>query len=601
MVAHPRTQPKTMYLYDMMHLLPLDLKDETNRKRIWDEAHFVSSLQGIVNQSGPKLYILYVKESDTFWYNELRKPGRWLSDWEVKTIPDLDSLIRTFRRSIRGLVVYDPHVAATSNVASTIAGAEKRACVRYDPSEGSLYRRLTGVHKIPVKRWLLHPDGSSLFTGKGTIPGSDEPSTGSAKLDAYVWAIKNYLETGRCSPRRMGYYLDQYWMKNPFPSAQWNHTLTNHDFFISHRGFFFDLSPWDDETPIDDPNQPLGAEIKVLKRILLAACRSAKGEFIHIGGFVPWAYKYTDFPGAGGKHEGVPSEWKFSEIISAYNAYLDADALGLSAMANASFYRHFPLKARYPQRRPTEADLKEAGLLREDGKVVPKHYVTFYVGDYDSAAWVYNMMPALWADPNRGKVPLTWAINPNLADRAAPMLDWLRAHASPDDTFMAGDSGAGYINPGMLEEPRGYSGLPSGLEAWKEHCAPYYQRWDLGITGFIIDGNAPPMTPKALDCYASFSPEGLVAQKIPEHGLHGEMPFIRMSWDLDGSPADAARTIHRFYADGSTQFRIFRAILKSPTWYKEVADDLKKIDPQVEVVDACSFFALLKKYLKSDR
>ena len=46
------------------------------------------------------------------------------------------------------------------------------------------------------------------------------------------------------------------------------------------------------------------------------------------------------------------------------------------------------------------------------------------------------------------------------------------------------DNGAGYIMPGMLQEPREISGLPSGLEVWAKHCKKYYNKWGLSITGF---------------------------------------------------------------------------------------------------------------------
>ena len=45
-----------------------------------------------------------------------------------------------------------------------------------------------------------------------------------------------------------------------------------------------------------------------------------------------------------GKHDPVSTEWKQVEILSNFNAWLDADALGLGAMANASFFAHFPLQ-----------------------------------------------------------------------------------------------------------------------------------------------------------------------------------------------------------------------------------------------------------------
>src|SRR5690554_7103038 len=49
------------------------------------------------------------------------------------------------------------------------------------------------------------------------------------------------------------------------------------------------------------------------------------------------------------------------------------------------------------------------------------------------------------------------------------------------------------------QEPRGISGFKSGLDAWAKHCIPYYKRWDLTITGFVIDGTAPGLTKEGLD------------------------------------------------------------------------------------------------------
>jgi len=66
---------------------------------------------------------------------------------------------------------------------------------------------------------------------------------------------------------------------------------------------------------------------------------------IKVGGFTPWAFKYTDHPGAGGKHEGVATEWEFARLISQFNGYMEADAIGYSSIANASFCTHYPLKS----------------------------------------------------------------------------------------------------------------------------------------------------------------------------------------------------------------------------------------------------------------
>lgn len=213
-----------------------------------------------------------------------------------------------FRSEIHGLVVYDEKVPATSNAASTVAGADDLLCVRYDSGPDSLYSWLAGSRgpQLPVKVWLIRQDGSSLFTGQGVIPGTKTASTGSAKCDAYIWAKENYLDTGRSNPLHMGYYLDAWWLRTPQGYIP-DHKLSNHDYFIAQRGFFFDLSPWGGEAPNDDPHQPVGTDLKTMQAILHSAWMQSKGqEMIHIGGFPPVPRKYTKKQ--GGQHEGVPTE-----------------------------------------------------------------------------------------------------------------------------------------------------------------------------------------------------------------------------------------------------------------------------------------------------
>lgn len=590
-----------LYTFDLTYTTQLNREDPREMRRIWDETHLVTSLQGLVNRDAPRLYLFAVggddAGTDRFWLDHLRSEGEWLHGRALEPVPTISALIALFRDDIRGLVVYDERVPSTSNVASTVAGVEDLLCVRYDPAPDSLYTQLTETEGLEPLVWLLNRDGSPMFTGEGVLPGTETPSSGSAKCDAYLWAIEHYLKTGRCNPAKMGYYHDAFWFQKS-SGYVFNHTLTNHDYFISHRGFFFDLAPFDDEAPNDDPSQPIGTDARTMQAILRAAWEQLEGkEMIHVGGFVPWDTKYTSV--AGGGHEPVPVEWRYAEILSSYNAYMDADALGMSAMANASLYRHYPLQERYPQVRPTIADLKARGLIDADGRVAPKHYITIYVGDYDSAAWLYQMLPGIWNDPDRGSIPLGWAFNPTLAQRFAPGMVYTRNTASELDYFMAGDSGAGYINPGHLQEPRAFSGLPSGVDTWRRHCEKWFRQWDLGVTGFIIDGYAPPMEPETLNAYAAFSPEGIAAQKIEPLGLHKDMPYVRMDYDLTRSPQESAETVLHRLGDKAPEFKIFRTILWKPSGHKALFEALKASErgEDIEIVDPYSLFLLAKQHL----
>ena len=594
-------------ILDLRTLNELDLKEQEKAEQLWDIMHTTATLQGIVNRNSPRLYIRYVKNGqgenvDDYWWNKYRQAGQWLAGRDTIAYTELSDVVTVFRKEIRGVVVYDSKVASTSNIASSVAGIENLIAVRYDISPNSLYTRLVlQGPKLAVKCWLVNKDGSSLFTGKGRIAGTGQPSTGSLKIDPYVWFIEKYMKTGKCNTEFAAYYIDQYWKQKPFAAVKNHHTLSNHDFFVSKRAFFFDLSPWGDEPATDDPSQPVGTDLQTLKEMLLLAYQQNKHEkMCYIGGFPSWAYKYTMH--ASGIHDDVPTEWEFSRIISAYNAFKDADAISYGALANASFWQHFPTKKKYTQDWISHKELQKRGLLTADGKVnvAGRNFIIFYVGDYDASAWISQRTPSIWDDPNRGKLPLMWCISPVLAERVPHIMHNFRTTATENDYFASADNGAGYIMPGMLQEPRDLSGLPSGLKVWGKHCKKYYDKWGLSVTGFVIDGQAPGLNEEGLDCYASFSPNGIVPQKTVTASLHGNMPVIRADLDInDDDPKVAAgRIVKRVKERSALPFHWFRNILKQPTWYCEVMDEVKTQDENIVLLDAPAFFELLRIYLK---
>lgn len=599
---------KQIALYDLGYTLKLDMKNEANVRTTWDHAHTLATLQGIVNRKSPRLYFFFIENAgvniDHYWWDKYRKPGKWLQDADTLMYTDIVKLVTAFRKDIKGAVVYDPKVAATSNVASSVAGAEDLIAIRYDLSEGSLYSRLVlNGPKLPVGKWLLNPDGSSLFTGRGMIPGTKRVSSGSLKNDAYLWFIENYIKKARSNPEYGAYYLDQQWMQKPMATRINHHTLSNHDFFVSKNAFFYDLSPWGDEKATDEPAQTEGTDLKTLKEYLLLAYQgNGNGDrFTYLGGFPPWAYKYTQH--AGGKHEDVETEWEYSRVISAYNAFKDADAIGFGALANASFWQHYPLKKVYQQDWVTHEQLQQLGYLDRNGKLQlsGKNFYIFYVGDYDAASWLSQTTPDIWDNPDRGKVPMMWSISPVLAQRVPMAMEYRRETATPHDYFAAADNGAGYLMPGMLQAPRAISGLPDGVSQWAKHNLPYYRQWDLSITGFVIDGQAPGMNSKGLDAYAAFSPNGIVPQKVPLMSLHGNMPVLRAGEDVNqDDPKEAARVIADLIRRRKVPFHWFRNILKAPSWHVKVVEEVKKLDPDAVILDAQVFFELYRIYLKEN-
>ena len=572
--------PAPLVYFDMQACLQA-LPDDTVLR--YDALRLVSSLQGLVNREEARLALRFLdsdgRNVDDYWLDVQRKG--WLKDRPVKQEKDLVSLLRRFPEQLTGLVLWDQNVAATANVAATICGVEGLLPMR---AGSPLIALLDKAGVLPPVKMDL----TGRFTGK---------ETGSAKCDAYLWARREYLDAGKCSPTLMANYIDGYSQAPGKPGFSYpdlqNATLTNHDFYIAHRAFFFDLSPWGDEVPVDDPQQPLGTDKKTLCSLLKSQCERNGGKaFTSVGGFTPWNLKYTTAAPNGGKHDPVPTEWEYAGVLSSCNALMDADALGLGCLVNASAYMHCPLQEHYTQNpRPAARALGD------------KTYVLIYMGDYDAASWLSRSIPRVWDDPARGAMPIAWAFNPNLAERVPYVFDRVYATKSPNDWFIGGDSGAGYINPNLLAGERLGSGLPDALPLWVEHNRRWYGQFDYTITGFVINGFHGAMPLRIQEAYASFSPDGVGMQLGFKQPLAGRTPFLRHVSDIypqGNNLGAAAAQMAGFAKPDKPQFLIFRWILQDPTTMKGVCEALRKdfAKEDWEFCDPYTFFDLYRQSLE---
>jgi len=196
---------QSLYVFDLKSFINSLPSEGTIR---YDYLKFATALQGLANRDTARLYYKfngYTHDQDTYWLNKLSENGEYLSSYTKTNVKDFWELVDTFRPYTNGLVLWDSAVPATSNVASTVAGADNLLPVRFDTSVGSLYNTLMihGYKDSDVKVNLVNK-----FTGSGTIPNTSIASTGSAKNDAYIWAKTLYLDTGKTSPTKMTYSVD---------------------------------------------------------------------------------------------------------------------------------------------------------------------------------------------------------------------------------------------------------------------------------------------------------------------------------------------------------------------------------------------------------
>ena len=191
---------------------------------------------------------------------------------------------------------------------------------------------------------------------------------------------------------------------------------------------------------------------------------------------------------------------------------MDAEAYAYCGISNASIYTQYKGRDQYENNRPAQTAEFDPS----------KTYRLIYMGDYVATARLKMRTPDLWTDPVRGEIPLAWGFNPNLSERVPMIFDYLYEYKTDNDFFVAGDSGAGYLNPYLLFN-RKHSDLPAGDQAFIEHNQYYFEKFDLDITGFVING-AFPFDQQVKEMYTQFSPRRrhpqLPGQPVRRGGRH---------------------------------------------------------------------------------
>ncbi len=513
-----------------------------------DFVRFYSCLQGYLNRNYKERgFIVYQNNdsTDPFWLDYIMGPGKMLDGAVIVDVKSYGDFFDTFLPYIKelGIAVWDPEVCSTSNVAVTSCSVYGYLPVCYDTAPTSLYSYLKDKG-VPEKLDLV-----AKFYGEGTIPDTDIPSTGSTKCDAYYWAMdKLFPET---NDRKLFYLLDgaSCVPSNPiFQTAQstapnWNQAFS-FDYVVYCKGFVFDLTPYDKEIPCDDPDQPLGTDRKTLDYILMKQEKRAGGEMIQMIGFPPWFMKYCEHQNHG-ELVATVLETLFTDVISKYNAVMEADAAHPAWMTNASVYTQYEMQnLDTPAVRPTEKMEFEENT----------RYFTIYLGDYDSSAWLKNSVPGFFKDNARGTLPLMWGFNPNLSDRVPMVFDYVLENLTPNDYVVAGDCGAGYVSPSKLKD----------IDKWVKYNEPYMSKFNMGIVGFIIDSSK--MTPKVTSAYNKIAPIGSFHNDTTNRlYVNNGVPYLHMMNGIDPAGGQGTYEAMYDYMNNKIPFACFRTVCRAPS------------------------------------
>ncbi len=567
-----------------------------------DRQRLFCSLQGLVNRNTANnrvaLLIEPESKSELYWTEYMKNDGGPLKGMNRVDITTWEDFLSTFKNQLIqcGMILWDPNVPATANVAATICGLKGYLPVK-DIDE-SVKTELTDLG-VEVKETL-----TGMFKGEGKIPDTNIESTGSTKNDAYIWAMEQYMDD--CSNRYMMCVPDgastvsgnvvfenNYESKRIFGSDN----IVCHDYGIAKEMFFIDLSPLGEYYPCDDMSQEKGTDLATLKKILQRRYDNAKGEFGCMVGMPPWQLKYTKFQDMG-VSTSVDLENAFVKYLTQYNMYLDSDCTAI----NTSVYCQYKLKSSYKNGSKKVTEKYEENTI----------YVYYHIGDYETTETTVNDMLDCFNDENRGNIPLNWSINPGLADRIPMVFDYIYSNLSKNDTVSASNSGIGIIDTKELFIPEKEESkyqtekvdprtLPSGGEKFVEVSESYFNKFDIDIVG-LLKGR---VSEDIYGIYSQIAPAGCFHNDYSVNPVvylgTGYFPTMTTIGNV-GDYEKCADSMYNYWENSGTgNFLSVRANGWTPTQLVEITKALEKVISskksgfKVKVVNGYNFLDLAKQ------
>ncbi|RYD34822.1 MAG: protein containing Coagulation factor 5/8 type, partial [Verrucomicrobiaceae bacterium] len=238
-----------------------------------------------------------------------------------------------------------------------------------------------------------------------------------------------------------------------------------------------------------------------------------------------------------------------------------------------------------------------------------KVYVSIIISDGDNIQYTQHAMRRVWDKTAniRGKFPLSWTIAPGLVDVGPVIMNYYYTHATPNDCFVTGPSGMGYMMPvNTLEEPGApvgeYLKDPARMDGYAKLTETYLQRSGLRVA--TIWDEASPMHRASYEknCRSLY---GMTVQNFKDMpsvrgGVeNNRLPFDKLEIPYAGSydhlHGSLSRNISRWNGK-EPMFISYQADIwgeLKPDRLMQVHDDiLKEFPGKVEFVRADHYFNL---------
>lgn len=459
----------------------------------------LSSLEGVINRVQPRIYVQQNKEDP------------WLKDLQVpyKQHDNAMDVFKKYAKEIKGIIIYDPDLPDSINVATTLAGLENAVVASPELAE-----QLTAApYKLPVLQDLqgkfksrmdaynwqyenlwsqttqrmlvgLSPNTSipiptDNFDSFQTIGMETEQLRDASNRKTYEYDLSPYLGNEAVYLRFQDAFPQDGWgpavhqvavkadgqviadfktgsaEEEPFLyDRQGSKFLPGSDHRFADNGnyFVYEFKP-SAETKQLTVSVEMWNQYKVSASNIKPLSSEEKEPFGYLRDYAV-ANKAMVF----WLSTSVPEEKElFEKILSdvkpgtPYLGWFDNDVEGeVAGLELTSRHSVYVLPSDWFHNMTVFAGtkVKQAPTpSRSNLKLENKIYVTYTFGEGDNLQYDQNHMRDLWDDPNRGKVPINWTASPLLYDAAPAILNYYRSTATDNDLLVAGPSGAGYFYP----------------------------------------------------------------------------------------------------------------------------------------------------------
>ena len=396
-------QTSSLEIYDLRGLAPEILLS-------------IATLVGLVNRDAAKIYCIE-NADDEFWLQQLDSAFRCTRP-PVTGSDVLKHLLQVHREQVAGLVIYDPALLDTRNVASTLAAL--RAGLVVSPELASTLQ--AAPYSLPVLTDLRSHGWKS-------------------RLQAYIWAYRHLfaecssasiagLEPTICGSLR-SYLVTQRvftcWLDTrkfaPEPSAGWyserglfKRLLRNFHPGSLHLGWFI--------------SEPLS--IRLVSRATMLTLASDHCSNLAIWSSLPKKQAEDAHPLVYESTRSISPPEKPRHLVSQ------------PAITSPEKNREELLAI---QPGPLATPATKQGENVGEPFDTSATYLSFTLSDGDNLQYCQHRLLHLWRDPARGSLPLGWTIAPALWQTMPHLADFYRRTATENDVLIAGPSGIAYMLP----------------------------------------------------------------------------------------------------------------------------------------------------------